>query len=194
MTIAAIIPAAGQSKRMGKPKMLLPWGETTVLGQVIVTFQQAGVNEILVVTGGAREGVERICESHNVRTVHNPDFEQTDMLASIQIGLGELPPETTAALICPGDHPQIEADVVQKVCAAHLQQQSGLIVPSYQMRRGHPWLAARSHWAEILALNPPQSMRDFLNLHKEEILYIETNSPGILQDVDTPQDYLKSKP
>lgn len=56
--IAAIILAAGLSKRMGQPKMLLPWGETTVLGQVVATIAAAGIEDILVVTGGEREGVE----------------------------------------------------------------------------------------------------------------------------------------
>ena len=62
--ITAIILAAGQSKRMGQPKMLLPWGETTVLGQVIETVQSAGVGNILVVTGGAREQVEEIVRQY----------------------------------------------------------------------------------------------------------------------------------
>ena len=56
--IAALILAAGQSKRMGQPKMLLPWGETTVLETVIATYRAAGIDNILVITGGAREQVE----------------------------------------------------------------------------------------------------------------------------------------
>ena len=58
--IAAILLAAGESHRMGQPKMLLPWGGTTVLGQVVATFAAAGIEDILVVTGGAREQVESL--------------------------------------------------------------------------------------------------------------------------------------
>jgi CTP:molybdopterin cytidylyltransferase MocA len=62
------------------------------------------------------------------------------------------------------------------------------------MRRGHPWLIARELWGEVLQMRPPESMRDFLNAHKDNIFYMEYDSPSILQDLDTPADYLKFKP
>jgi len=62
------------------------------------------------------------------------------------------------------------------------------------MRRGHPWLIAREFWGEVLQLRAPESMRDFLNFHKNDIVYVEHDSPSILQDLDTPEDYLKYKP
>jgi molybdenum cofactor cytidylyltransferase len=62
------------------------------------------------------------------------------------------------------------------------------------MRRGHPWLIARELWEEILQMRPPESMRDFLNAHKDDIFYVDYDSPSILQDLDTPADYLKFKP
>ncbi len=87
MSISAIIPAAGQSKRMGQPKLLLPWGSTTVLGKVIETVQAAGIEDILVVTGGARNEVEKIITNYKVRMVYNENFEHEEMLGSIQLGL-----------------------------------------------------------------------------------------------------------
>jgi molybdenum cofactor cytidylyltransferase len=62
------------------------------------------------------------------------------------------------------------------------------------MRRGHPWLIARELWDEVLQMRAPESMRDFLNTHKTDIFYIELDTPSILQDLDTPADYLKYKP
>ena len=62
------------------------------------------------------------------------------------------------------------------------------------MRRGHPWLIAKELWDEVLQMSPPGSMRDFLNNHKNDILYMDVNTPSILQDLDTPEDYLKFKP
>ncbi len=85
--ISAIILAAGESKRMGQPKMLLPWGEVTVLGQVISTYQAAGVEDVLVVTGGAREQVEGIVRQHGARSVFNEQFAGGGMLSSLQCGL-----------------------------------------------------------------------------------------------------------
>ena len=194
MSISAIILAAGQSKRMGRPKMLLPWGNTTVLGKVIETMQFAGVDDVLVITGGARSEVEKIAARHNVRASHNENFENGEMLTSIQFGLQRQKPEAQATLICLGDQPQVEEGCVRVVCKMFLAGKSRIIVPSYQMRRGHPWLVARELWGEILEMRAPDSMREFLNKHGNEIFYIETNSPNILQDLDTPEDYLKYKP
>jgi molybdenum cofactor cytidylyltransferase len=82
--IAAIILAAGQSRRMGQPKMLLPWGKLTVIEHVITTFLNAGVEEVLVITGGARLQVERATAGYPIRRIHNNDYAQGEMLSSIQ--------------------------------------------------------------------------------------------------------------
>jgi molybdenum cofactor cytidylyltransferase len=117
-----------------------------------------------------------------------------EMLESIQLGLQAQKPSVEAALICLGDQPQVGEGNVQKVCEGFHQNKSRIVVPSHQMRRGHPWLVARELWDEVLKLRAPESMRDFLNAHKDEIFYVECDSPGILQDLDTPADYLKYKP
>ncbi len=85
--ISAIILAAGKSKRMGQPKMLLPWGKISVLGQVLSTFQQAEIDDITVITGGAHEQVEQIVYQHKVRSVFNNQFAGGEMLSSLQLGL-----------------------------------------------------------------------------------------------------------
>ena len=88
--ITAIILAAGQSKRMGQPKMLLPWGNQTVLSHVIKLFREAGVEDILVVTGGAKEQVEKAIEHLKVRTIFNQQFADSEMLSSIHCGISAL--------------------------------------------------------------------------------------------------------
>lgn len=194
--ISAIILAAGESKRMGRPKMLLPWGDTTVLGRVISTYQAAGLGQILVITGGAHEQVEEIVKQHAARGLYNESFATGGMLSSLQLGLRTLLQEerAEAALIGLGDQPQVQAGCVQQICTVFQQQKARLIVPSYQHRRGHPWLVAGSLWSSLLELRFPQSPRDFLNAHAGEILYVEVDSPGILADLDTPQDYQNSRP
>ena len=199
--ISALILAAGQAKRMGQPKMLLPWGETTVLGQVIETVQRAGVNDILVVTGGAREQVEEIVAGYGGRVVHNENFKDGEMLSSLQIGLRVLrgfavsdSSSAEAALIILGDQPQVEERCVRAVASRFIEMRARLVVPSYRMRRGHPWLIARQLWEEILQMNPHQTPRDFLNRHASEIEYVNVDTPSILSDLDTLEDYLKSRP
>lgn len=192
--ISAIILAAGESKRMGQPKMLLKWGKTTVLEHVISVFANAGVENIVVVTGAAREDVEaaisQLKNDHPVRSVFNEGFLTGEMLSSIQCGLRELRDGVSrAALIALGDQPQVRVGSVRRVREMFKETGSPLVVPSYHMRRGHPWLAGRSLWDEILAMRAPQTPRDFLNSHADQINYVEVDDEGILADLDTPEQY-----
>jgi molybdenum cofactor cytidylyltransferase len=192
--ITAIILAAGESKRMGQPKMLLPWGEGTVLTHVISVFQDSGLTDILVVTGGARDEVGRLVSKQNVKIVHNSEFTSGGMLSSIQCGLRALMRQTQGALIGLGDQPQVREGSVRMVCEAFKETKSNIVVPSYQMKRGHPWLVARPLWEELLKIKSPRSPRDFLNKHRHEIHYVNVDDPNILADLDTPEDYKKWRP
>lgn len=192
--ISAIILAAGESKRMGQPKMLLPWGKTTVLGQVISTFQTAGIEDIVVVLGGARERVEEIVKQYGARSIFNADFANGEMLPSLQRGIEAQFSQTQATLIGLGDQPQIQEGTVRLVCETFTAMQSKVVVPSYQMRRGHPWLVKRSLWDELLEMRPPQSPRDFLNRHAKEIQYVQVQTSTILADLDTMEEYKKARP
>jgi molybdenum cofactor cytidylyltransferase len=197
--ISAIILAAGQSRRMGQAKMLLPWGNVTVIEQVISIFAQAGIEDILVITGGAHERIQELilkCRAnHAVQNVYNQDYENGEMLSSIQCGLRYLSGKAVgAAMIGLGDQPQVQESSVRSVRDAFLQMESSLVVPSYQMRRGHPWLVARPLWGEILEMSPVQTPRDFLNAHAKNIYYVDVESPSILADLDTPEDYRAARP
>lgn len=189
--IAAIILAAGQSKRMGQPKMSLPWGETTVLGHVIATHKAAGVEDIVVVTGSFREEVERLV-GDLARTVFNPAHARGEMLSSVQAGLRSTSAE--AALIVLGDQPQVPERSVRQIIRAHIETGASILVPSYRLQRGHPWLVTKTHRTEILQMESPATLRDFLNRHANHIHYVELDDSSILQDLDTPKDYLKYKP
>jgi molybdenum cofactor cytidylyltransferase len=191
--ISAIILAAGESKRMGRPKMLLPWDKSTVLQAVVTTFQAAGIKDILVVTGGAHNLVNRLV-GHTVQTIYNENYEQGEMLSSIQIGIRVKMRESQAVLIGLGDQPQVQIRTIQQIVQEYKHTSSPLIVPSYNMRRGHPWLVARELWEEILNLAPPDTAREFLTQHAGAIHYLVSDTPTILQDLDTPEDYLKSQP
>lgn len=191
--ISVIILAAGQSKRMGQPKMLLPWGEMTVLEKVIFTFKTAGVDDILVITGGDRQKVEALV-GNSARCAFNPDYAAGEMLSSVQVGLVELEPEVEAVLIGLGDQPQVQSRSVRFVLNEYRKSKASIVVPSFQLRRGHPWLVTSKHWEEILTIRAPLSLRDFLNRHTDKIHYVLLDNDSILLDLDTPEDYLKSKP
>jgi molybdenum cofactor cytidylyltransferase len=192
--ISAIVLAAGESRRMGQPKMLLPWGKSTVLGQVISTFKASGVEDIVVIVGGAREQVEQIVKRLGARSIFNQDFKNGEMLPSLQRGVEAQSSQVQATLIGLGDQPQVQEGTVRLVCETYMSTQAKLVVPSYQMRRGHPWLVERSLWSELLAMQPPQSARDFLNHHAEEIQYVQAQTASILADLDTLEEYKKARP
>ena len=185
--ISAIILAAGKSTRMRQQKLLMPWGGTTVLEKVIRTLQAAEIGDIVLVTNS--EIASQITHNELTVTLNN----HGEMLTSLQLGLRSQKPSAEATLVCLGDQPQIEEGSVRSVCEAFQKNNFDLIVPSYQMRRGHPWLVARPLWDEILGMRGG-SMREFLNAHTEEIKYVNLDTPAILQDIDTPEDYLKYKP
>lgn len=191
--ISALILAAGQSRRMGQPKMPLQWGESTVLEHVIVTFQNAGADEILVVIGAARDQVEALVGG-SAETIFNPEHAAGEMLSSVQVGLGGLNSRAEAALIALGDQPQVQESSVRQVIESFQQSGASLVVPSFQMRRGHPWLVAQEHWDEIQHMRSPETLRDFLNQHANEIRYVVTDNESVLHDIDTPEDYQHFKP
>jgi molybdenum cofactor cytidylyltransferase len=199
--ISAIVLAAGQSKRMWQPKMLLPWGKTTVLGQVIETLKRTTIDQVIVVTGGYRSQVEGLAANYGVQTIHNDGYEDGEMLSSLQCGLREIHESrekeshlSDAVLICLGDQPRMQAEIAQLIVDHYVKNGADIIIPSHKNRRGHPWLVAKTHWEEILHLEVPQTPRDFLNRHSSTISYINVDDSSIVSDVDTYEDYLKSRP
>jgi molybdenum cofactor cytidylyltransferase len=195
--ISAVILAAGLSNRMGQPKLLLPWGGTSVLGQVVSVFSTAGIEEIIVVTGGAHEQMEKLLAELGmdfpVRDVFNPDYARGEMLSSIQAGLKAINPRASAVLIGLGDQPQVREETIRRICANFIRTRSALVIPSFQKRRGHPWLAARSLWPEILALPFSITPRQYLNSYNGHMEYV-TADQSILQDLDTPEEYAYQRP
>jgi molybdenum cofactor cytidylyltransferase len=191
--ITAIILAAGESRRMGQPKMLLPWGDSTVLQTVLAAFRSAGIEDLVVITGGIHEQIEALI-GRSARTIVNPDFAAGEMLSSIQAGLQNLGKEVPAALIGLGDQPQVRAQTVGKLIRAYEETGCNLAVPSFQQHRGHPWLVGRLYWEAILRMQPGETMRDFFRGHAQQIHYIEAEDASVLADLDTPEDYRKHRP
>jgi molybdenum cofactor cytidylyltransferase len=194
--ISAVVLAAGLSTRMGRPKLILPWGSTTVIGQVVATLVQAGLDEIVVVTGAMREEVEAAVGQvrwEAVRTVFNPLYTQDDMLVSLQTGMAVLGKDVDAMLVALGDQPQIEVDVVRLLVEAYRAKDSPLIVPSFRLRRGHPWVVDRALWPALGSAPSGSTMRDFLHAHQQKITYLPVEASSILRDLDTPEDYARDR-
>ena len=160
-----------------------------MLGHVIEVLKAAGVGDVLVVVGGDREAVEAIAAAGEARTAFNPGYAGDEMLGSLQLGLRAMSAHTEAALITLGDQPYIREETVRSILDEYHESSAALIVPSYHMRRGHPWLIARQLWQSVLGLSSSQTPRDFLNQQSNAIHYLKVDTPTILQDLDTPADY-----
>jgi len=173
---------------MGRFKLTLPWGERTVVGQVVATLEAAGLAEIVIVTGHRADEVSAALAGTSARCVHNAGYASGEMLGSIQTGLAAMAANIKAALICLGDQPQMEADTVRAVLAAgEAAGWAKIVIPSYQMRAGHPILLPRWLWPEILACQG--TLRDVLAAHRDQSEYLTVQTPSILADLDTPDDY-----
>ena len=183
--------AAGLSRRMGRFKLTLPWGETTVIGQVVSTLEAASLAEIVVVTGHRADDVTTALADTSARTTHNAAYTTGEMLGSIQAGLQVFGDEIQAVLLCLGDQPQMRAETVQEILArGEASSWQRIVVPSFRMRAGHPILLPRWLWPEILA--EQGTLRDVLTKHLRWRTYVNVDTPTILADLDTPADYANS--
>lgn len=192
--VAAIVLAAGASRRMKQAKMTLAYKGSTVLGTVLTALHSAGVNPLIVVIGGAKDAVEKALSDlpFEVICTYNPEYEHTEMLDSLQIGMQRLPDDTDAFLIVLGDQPQIQVEVVRAMVQEYESTGQTLLIPSYRMRRGHPWLVGKAHWQSLRDLQSGQTMRDFIQRHQNQIHYLVVDTPSILEDMDTPEDYQRA--
>jgi molybdenum cofactor cytidylyltransferase len=186
--VSAIVLAAGLSRRMGRFKLLLPWEGATVIERVVHTLDEAVEGEILVVTGWRADEVAATLEGTRARMVFNPDYAAGEMLSSVRAGLRAVAPAAVAALICLGDQPQMEADTVRRVLQrGRAAEWRPVIIPSYRMHAGHPILLPRRIWPDVISAS--ETLKDALAPHREEFVYTVVDTPSILADLDTPEDY-----
>lgn len=189
--IAAVLLAAGQSRRMGRPKMVLPWkGGETMIAHVARVFLDGGAAPVVVVTGADRELVEAAVGGMPVRTAFNPSYAEGEMLSSVQAGLRSLDAnEIEAAAVAPGDLPYLLPETVHALLDRWQARASLLLAPSYERRRGHPMILARAEWPAVLRLERGKTMRDFFRTRAEEIEYLLVEDAGVIRDVDSPEQY-----
>ena len=119
--IAAVVLAAGMSRRMGRPKALLPLGERTLIARVVETIRNSGVvDQIVVVTGHRAEEIERELSSFDVKFVHNEDFADGEMLSSVKIGAGAIADQCDAFFLVLADQPLVSESTFRELVASHL--------------------------------------------------------------------------
>ena len=192
--IFAVVPAAGRSSRMGRPKLSLPLGGRTVLEHVVGALRQGGVDEMLVVVGPHDSALAPLARAAGAAVLSLPEAT-ADMRATVEHGLRWLeerfhPRPDDAWFLAPADHPTLDADVVRRLCEVYADRRSrSILVPVFEGRRGHPTLIAWRHVAGVRALPDGQGINAYLRSHVEDIAEVPAGSDAVLCDLDTPEDY-----
>jgi len=186
--VAALLLAAGRSRRMGAFKPLLPFGDVTVIETCINNLRGAEVNDIVVVVGHRANEVQKQLESYELRFALNPDSE-SEMGESIRRGVEHISDDAKCLLIALVDHPAVSSATIRTIVAAW-QRGARLVQPEHARRGGHPVLIDFSYHDELLNLDPRTGLRSFFDAHRTEVLRLPVESPYVARDMDTWEDYL----
>lgn len=187
--IWGIVLAAGESKRMGSPKMSLPFRQKTIIGTVIANVMASKVEKSIVVLGANHDEVLSLTEKYPVVNCYNANYKE-GMLSSVRCGFEHLPPDFRAALVLLGDQPMIETEVIDLVIDTYNTSDRGIVVPVHDGKRGHPLLVDSRYREEICGMTGPDGLRELLKKHPEDVLEVETLHLSVLRDIDTEEDYL----
>jgi molybdenum cofactor cytidylyltransferase len=188
--VAAILLAAGRSRRMGAFKPLLPFGEKTVIQTCISSLRDAGIEDIIVVVGHRAKDVRTHLEREHIHFVLNPDPD-SEMSVSIAWGIGQVSKNTGAVLIALADHPAVPPAVMQVLVKQWKHGAARLIQPEHKGRGGHPVLIDLAYRIEVLNLDPGHGLRGLFEAHRDEVLRVPVDSPYVARDMDTWEDYLR---
>jgi molybdenum cofactor cytidylyltransferase len=186
--ISAILLAAGQSKRMGKLKQLMPFGRSTIVGQAVDNLLNSAVNEVIVVVGYMAEDVTKAIAAKPVKVVINPDFEQ-GMSTSIIAGLKSVHSKTQGVMLALGDQPLVNSQTINILIEEFYNHDKGIAVPTYRGRKGHPIIFAIKYKEQLLRLSGDVGGRQIIEDHPEDVLEVAVDSESIVADVDTTDDY-----
>ncbi len=185
--VTAIVLAAGQSRRMGATnKMLVDIDGAPMVRRAVETALASKAQSVLVVTGHERERVEAALEGLDVAFVHNPDHAD-GLSTSLRTGIGEMPDEVDAALVCLGDMPQVTAGDLDRLIAAFNPVEGRTIcVPTYRGKRGNPVLWGRRFFPELKGVAGDVGAKHLIGDFAELVCEVAMPSTGVLTDVDTP--------
>jgi molybdenum cofactor cytidylyltransferase len=186
--IWAIILAAGESKRMGFPKMLLTFNGRTMIENIIANISESKVDKIMVVLGAYRETLVEHIGKLAVRYCYNDNYRE-GMLSSVQCGFKNLPSDYKAVLVFQGDQPLITPNVINTVIETYLSSDKGIVIPAYKGRRGHPILINRKYNNKIQKLSPIKGLRSLAYKFPGDVQEVDTDESGILRDFDTYEEY-----
>lgn len=186
--VDGIVLAAGRSRRMGRPKALLPLDDESFLERAIRVLRDGGCRAVIVVVSGEDEEVVRRAEQAGAKVVVNraPGAEQAD---SLRAALAEVEEEAAAAAVLPVDHPLVQPHTVERLLAAFREHAAPIVRPTYRGVPGHPGIFARRLFRELADPELPRGAHSVIEAHADEVVDVPVHDPGVVADIDTPDDY-----
>jgi len=183
--VAGVVLAAGRSRRMGQPKPLLQVGRESFITHAVATLIHGGCRPVFAVTGADATEAARQAQDAGAQVVLNaaPESEQIDSLRLALAAAGD----AAAVLVLPVDHPLIRSDTVRAILDAFARTGRPALRARFRGKPGHPALFARPLFDE---LRGPLSdgAQEVLRRHADELLDVDVDDPGVLSDIDTPDD------
>ncbi len=186
--IAALVLAAGRSTRMGAVNKLI--AEIGGKPLVRIAAEQAlasRASPVIVVTGHQHEKVEAALAGLPVKLVHNPDYAE-GLGTSLKVGIAAVPQDVDGAIVCLGDMPQVDSQLIDKLIAAFDPERGALVVvPSIEGRRGNPVLWSRRFFNDLMAIQGDIGARHLIGSYTEAVAEVPVDGAAALTDVDTPE-------
>lgn len=185
--VSAIVLAAGQAKRMGKLKQLMPLGESTILERTLDNLLGSKATEVIVVLGHQAEEIRKRISGRPIKVVVNPNYPK-GMGTSIAAGLKFVDSRAQAVMLVLGDQPYIDSPTIDRLIDAFNRSQKGIAIPTYRGKRGHPLIFARKYEKPLSNLSGDIGGREIISEHPEDVLEVPADCEGIVLDIDTPPD------
>ncbi|MEN6375725.1 MAG: nucleotidyltransferase family protein [Smithella sp.] len=189
--IAALILCAGRSSRMGNFKPLLPLDKDNFIERTIRLYRSVDISNILVVVGHEAEKIIPVLDGLEVNRVQNEHYD-LGMFSSIQTGVRHLRGQCAAFFLHPADIPFVRPSTIKSLIAAFATGDMDICRPCYKERYGHPPLISMSLYEAISEFDRAGGLRALLARHPQKSCNVICNDPGILTDIDTPEDYEKA--
>ena len=187
-TISAIVLAAGESKRMGRVKQLLPFGDTTVLAVVMDSLARSTVNETILVLGSREEEIRSSLPVLPAKTIVNRSYRE-GMGSSIVSGMRAVSDDTDAVMIVLADQPLIDATIIDRLVEACRGSDRGIIVPCYGQKRGNPVIFDMKYRERLSALQGDRGGRDIVRENSDDVLEVDIESEAVISDIDEEDEY-----
>lgn len=183
--LAAVILAAGESRRMGSPKALLPYRGRAFLEHLLTVTRHPKITTARVVLGAGAEEIRSQLSLPDEAVVLNPEWHK-GQLSSIQAALRSLPPGTDGILLCLVDQPLISAGLVAQLAEKFYATGRPIVVPTFRGRRGHPVIFSSRLYDALLAAPLETGARAVVWAHAAEVLEMPTDEEGILLNLNDP--------